>query len=97
MEPHPAIVVAMDRVDVRDEVHLADLQAGFFFQFPVRRLFGGLAEFLRTARQRPAAKIRRLAAANEKHLTRPQHDDANADIGAIRVFTAHRATPGVVP
>ena len=86
VEPHPAVLIATDRVDMRAEMQWPDDQAGFLQQFPPRRLLAGLTKILGAARQGPTAHGGRLGAAAQQHMVALDHDDPDANKGPGRIF-----------
>ena len=72
MEPAPARPdPAPDGVDIGTEMQRADQQSTLLEQLSPSGLLAGFADLLRTARQRPASQIGRLAPLAQQHPIAP--------------------------
>jgi hypothetical protein len=84
----PAVGVALDQVEGRDDLAWFDLEARLFPDLAARRLGQRLAELLSAARQAPLALARRLVAPDQEHPIAVPHDHPDAYDRARRILAA---------
>jgi hypothetical protein len=81
----------MDGIDMGDEGERACGEAGFLQQFAPRADFGGLAQLLLAAGERPCALAGQAAAFDEQDFVPQEQDDADADLGGRGVGSQSRS------
>ena len=97
MEADFSIRVPVDAVRMTRQMQASDGQAGLLGKLASRRLFGGLSQMLRAAREAPGPLGRRIAALDQQDSVVPQDDDTDAgrlDVSGIRGASSARLSGG---